>query len=52
MVTWRQAAMWCAVTLGGPIAVSAGAIWASASFLITGLIGKDSSRPFSIRIRC
>ena len=31
-----------AVAVGGPIAVSAGAIWASESFTITGLIGKDS----------
>ena len=28
---------------GGPIAVSAGAIRASESFTITGIIGKDSS---------
>ena len=34
-----------AVVLGGPMAVSAGAITASESFTITGLIGRDSSRP-------
>ena len=34
-----------AVVLGGPIAVSAGAIWASESLPITVLIGRDSSRP-------
>ena len=33
-----------AVGLGGPIAVAAGAIWASESFLITAIIGNDSSR--------
>ena len=32
-----------AVVLGGPIAVSAGAIWASESLPITVLIGKDFS---------
>ena len=42
-ITWRAGWYRSAVALGRPIAVSAGAIWASESFTITVLIGKDSS---------
>ena len=42
----ERPARWRAVAVWRPTAVPVGAIWASESFTITGLIGKNSSRRF------